>query len=67
MSIMKVIEISASSPKSFEDAIQEGLKRTEKTLQNISFAKIKKHFITIEDNRVKEFCVTMKVKFTVHE
>jgi flavin-binding protein dodecin len=67
MSVMKIIEINASSPKSFEDAIQEGFKRTEKTLQDISFAKIKKQYVTIEDNKVKEFHVVMKVNFTVHE
>ena len=67
MSVMKTIEISASSPKSFEDAIQEGLKRTEKTIQNISFARIKKQYVTIEDNKVKEYHVCMKVKFAVHE
>ena len=67
MSVMKIIEINASSPKSFEDAVQEGLKRTEKTVQNISFAKIEKHYVTIENNKIKEFHVGMKVKFAVKE
>ena len=67
MSVAKIIEITASSPKSFEDAIQEGLKRTEKTLQNISFAKIEKQYVTIENNKVKEFHVGLKVKFDVRE
>ena len=67
MSVMKIIEITASSPKSFEDAIKEGLKRTEKTVQNITFAMIEKQYVTIEDNKVKEYHVGMKVKFAVNE
>ena len=67
MSVMKIIEISASSPKSFEDAIQEGLKRSEKTVQNISFATIEKQYVTIGNNEVKEYHVSMKVKFAVKE
>ena len=41
MSVAKVSEISSTSTKSFEDAIQQGLSRASKTLRNIRGAWIK--------------------------
>jgi flavin-binding protein dodecin len=35
MSVARVTEITSSSPKSFEDAIQTGIDRANKTLQNV--------------------------------
>jgi flavin-binding protein dodecin len=36
MSLARVTEIIASSPKSFDDAIKEGVKRATKTLENVT-------------------------------
>jgi hypothetical protein len=41
MSVAKVIEISSTSPDSFEDAIRQGVSRASKTLKNIQGAWIK--------------------------
>ena len=41
MSVAKVSEIIASSPKSFDDAIREGIKRASKTLKNVRGAWVK--------------------------
>jgi len=38
MSIAKITEISASSPKSFEDAVSQGVARASKTLKNVTSA-----------------------------
>ena len=35
MAVARVTEIIASSPKSFEDAIEKGIARADKTLKNI--------------------------------
>jgi len=67
MSVMKTIEISAVSTKSFEDAVHQGLNRTSKTVHNICSAQIKKQSVNIEDDEIKEFHVEMKVKFAVKD
>ena len=41
MSVAKVIEITSTSAKSFEDAIQKGIARADKTLKNVEGAWIK--------------------------
>jgi dodecin len=48
VSVAKVSEISASSPKSFEEAIQQGLTRSDKTLRNIRGAWIKARTYTVK-------------------
>ena len=51
MSVAKVSEISATSPKSFEDAIQQGLARSAKTLRNVRGAWIKEQHVRCDDGR----------------
>lgn len=67
MSVMKVIEISSASTKSFEDAVHRGLNRTGETVRNMCSAQIDKQFVTIENEQIREFHVDMKVKFEVKE
>ena len=52
MSVAKVSEISATSSKSFEDAIQQGLTRSAKTLRNVRGAWIKEQHVRCTDGRV---------------
>lgn len=63
MSVAKVAEISASSPKSFEDAVEVGIERANKTLKNITSAWVKDQQVEIENGKVKEYRVAMKVTF----
>ena len=49
MSVAKVTEIIASSDKSFEDAVQQGVARAGKTLKNISAAWVKDQSVTVDD------------------
>ena len=49
MSVAKVTEIKVSSPTSFDDAIQEGITRANKTLKNVKSAWVK-DFEVIGDN-----------------
>lgn len=65
MSVAKVSEISATSPKSFEDAIQVGLTRAAKTLRNIRGAWIKEQHVRCDGGRVTEYQVNMMVTFVL--
>lgn len=65
MSIAKTSEISASSSKSFEDAIRQGIRKMGKTVDNIEGAWVKEQKIVVNDNEVAEYRVTMKVTFIV--
>ena len=67
MSIAKVSEISATSTKSFEDAIQQGLSRASKTLRNVRGAWIKEQHVRITDGRVSEYQVNMMVTFVLDD
>jgi flavin-binding protein dodecin len=65
MSIAKVSEISATSTKSFEDAIQQGLARADKTLRNIRSAWIKEQQVHYEKGKITEYQVNMMVTFVL--
>jgi hypothetical protein len=67
MSIAKVSEISATSTKSFEDAIQQGLARSVKTLRNVKSAWIKEQQVRLTDGRVTEYQVNMMVTFVLDD
>ena len=51
MSVAKVSEISATSTKSFEDAIQQGIARAAKTLRNVRGAWIKEQHVRCDGGR----------------
>ena len=63
MSVAKVIEITAGSPTSFDDAVRSGIDRASKTITNIQGAWIKEQKLSIENGQVIEYRVTMKVTF----
>ena len=63
MSVAKVIEITSSSPESFETAIREGITRASKTLKNIEGAWIKEQQVSIKDGRITGYRVNLMVTF----
>ena len=67
MSVAKVSELSATSTKSFEDAIQQGLARAVKTLRNVKGAWIKEQHVRCTDGRVTEYQVNMMVTFVIDD
>jgi dodecin len=67
MSIAKVSEISATSPKSFEDAIVQGLARANQTLRNVRSAWIKEQQVRLQDGVITEFQVNMMVTFVIDD
>jgi flavin-binding protein dodecin len=67
MSVAKVSEISATSTKSFEDAIQQGLARAGKTLRNMRSAWIKEQQVRLEKGKITEYQVNMAVTFVLDD
>lgn len=66
MSVAKVTEIIASSKDSFDDAVNKGVKRASKTLKNVSSAWVQDQQVVIEDGKVKEYRVNLKVTFLLN-
>jgi flavin-binding protein dodecin len=67
MAVAKVTEISASSTKGFEDAIQAGIARASKTLEHIRGAWVKDLKVVAENGRVSEYRVRMKITFVLKD
>ena len=67
MSVAKVSEISATSSKSFEDAIQQGLNRASQTLRQIRSVWIKEQHVRCDGSRITEYQVNMMVTFVLDD
>ena len=67
MSVAKVSEISATSSKSFEDAVQQGLARAAETLRGIQAAWIKEQRVRCDNGRIVEYQVNMMVTFVLDD
>ena len=66
MSVARVTEITSSSKKSFQDAIDKGIARAAKTLKNVEGAWIQDQKIVVEDG-IAAYRVNMKVTFILAE
>ena len=67
MSVAKVTEIIASSSKSFDDAVEEGVKRADKTLKNIKSVWVKDQKAIVDGGKITEYRVVMKVSFVLND
>lgn len=67
MSVARVTEITASSPTSFQDAIEEGISRANKTLKNVEGAWIQEQKIVCDDGKITAYRVNMKVTFVLSD
>lgn len=67
MAVAKILEITATSPKGFEDAIRNGLERASQTVDHIEGAWIKEQKVHITNGQVSEFRVDMKVTFLLKD
>ena len=63
MSVARVTEITSSSKKSFQDAIEKGLDRATKTLKNVEGAWIQDQKVVVEAGKITSYRVNMKVTF----
>ena len=67
MAVGKVIEISCTSSKSFEDAITQGLNRASKTVENIRSAWVKEQRMSVSGGKITEFQVNLLVTFLLND
>ena len=65
MTVAKVTEITATSKKSFDDALNAGVERANKTLKNVKSAWIKDQQVDIADGKIAEYKVLLKVTFVL--
>lgn len=63
MSVARVTEITASSSKSFEAAVQKGIKRASETLENVEGAWVQDQKVVCRNGKIDEYRVSMKVTF----
>jgi flavin-binding protein dodecin len=66
-SVAKITEIQSASRKSFEDAIQLGIARAEKTLRNLTGAWIKSQKVVMEKGKITEYRLVLKVTFILQD
>ena len=68
MSVAKVTEIIAASPRSFEDAIKEGVTRAQETLRNVRSAWVENQQVLLDDSgQIGEYRVQLKITFVLEE
>ncbi len=67
MSVARVTEIKSSSKKSFDDAVRSGIERAHKTLDNVKGAWIAEQEVLVNNGKVEEFRVLMKVTFILKD
>ena len=67
MSVARITEITAESDKSFEDAVQIGIARANKTLKNVKGAWIQDQKVTVTNGAISQYRVSLKVTFVLDE
>lgn len=67
MSIAKIIEISSESEVSFEDAIESGIRRAEKSLNHVRGAWIKAQKLRIEGGKIVAYRVILRISFVLQQ
>jgi dodecin len=67
MAVARVTEISSTSSKGFEDAIQEGITRATKTLRNVRSAWVKEQRVDIKDGQIVDYQVNLMVTFVLDD
>ena len=65
MSVAKVTEIISESSKSFDDAVENGIKRASKTLKGIKGAWVADQKVTVADGKITAYRVVLKVTFVL--
>lgn len=66
MTVAKTIEISADSPTSFEDAVQEGVRKAGESLEHIQRAWVKDQIVLMNEGKIEGYRVHMNVTFKVN-
>ncbi len=67
MTVARVSEIIASSSKSFDDAVENGIQRANKTLKNVKGAWVENMKVVVKDGKIDAYRVNMKVTFVLKD
>jgi hypothetical protein len=67
MTVAKITEITSTSKKGFNDAVENGIKRASKTLHGISGAWIADQEVVVKGGKVTEYKVRMKLTFVLDD
>jgi flavin-binding protein dodecin len=67
MAVASVTELSAVHPDGFEQAIQEGINRANKTLRNVQGCWIKDMNVLIDDGNIRGYKVNMAITFVLED
>lgn len=67
MSVAKIVEVSATSPNGFEDAIEEGIRKAAETLQNIRGAWVSEQKVRVEGGKITQYRVDLKISFVLND
>ena len=65
MGVERVSRIVATSPKSFDDAIPEGVKRANKTLRNLRRMDVVSHAVRLNQGKIQEYEVILDITFVL--
>jgi len=65
MTVIKVVELLSNSKKSWEDATAQAIKRASKSIKNIRSANVGNMSVTVDNGKIKEYRVSLKVTFEV--
>lgn len=67
MAVVKIIEVIASSEKSFDDATRNALAEASKSVNNIQSIYVKEMNAKVENNQIVSFGVNAKISFVVNK
>jgi dodecin len=65
MAVAKVIEVTASSPDSFEDAVRVGIEKSGETLRHIKGAWVSEQKVDLEEGKITAYRVTLRITFVL--
>jgi flavin-binding protein dodecin len=65
MSVAKVIEVTASSPDSFEDAVRVGIEKSGETIRDVKGAWVSEQKVDVEGGKVVAYRVTLRITFVL--
>jgi hypothetical protein len=66
-SVGRVTEISSRSEKSFEDAVEIGVARANKTLRNVTSAWVKEQRCEVKSGKITAYQVNLLVTFILED
>jgi hypothetical protein len=67
MSVAKIIEVTAESTKSFEDATAKGIARACESVQQVQGAWVKEMKVVVENGKIAAYRVDLKVTFVLND